>query len=209
MCCVCCFFFFQAEDGIRDLVRSRGLGDVYKRQVLLSSCASYHVRQGNRFYRDMAYSEATKEYQKALGKKSFPEAQINLAESYRMMNDLSKSEDAYSKVMQLAQVEPEHRLRYAQLLMRSGKYDQAKNYFDQYLGSRPTDQSAQKQRQSCDSIAGWKQDSARYTIEVSKLNTGGSNFSPVWYKDGVEFVSDLNAKANTNQWTGRPFLDLH
>ena len=27
-------FFFQAEDGIRDLVRSRGLGDVYKRQFL-------------------------------------------------------------------------------------------------------------------------------------------------------------------------------
>ena len=27
-------FFFQAEDGIRDLVRSRGLGDVYKRQEL-------------------------------------------------------------------------------------------------------------------------------------------------------------------------------
>ena len=41
--CVACFvlalacvvvFFFQAEDGIRDLVRSRGLGDVYKRQRL-------------------------------------------------------------------------------------------------------------------------------------------------------------------------------
>ena len=32
---LCCsvFVFFQAEDGIRDLVRSRGLGDVYKRQV--------------------------------------------------------------------------------------------------------------------------------------------------------------------------------
>ena len=29
-----CVFFFQAEDGIRDLVRSRGLGDVYKRQIL-------------------------------------------------------------------------------------------------------------------------------------------------------------------------------
>ena len=34
--CVLCvlFCFFQAEDGIRDLVRSRGLGDVYKRQPL-------------------------------------------------------------------------------------------------------------------------------------------------------------------------------
>ena len=30
-----CFvvFFFQAEDGIRDAQESRGLGDVYKRQV--------------------------------------------------------------------------------------------------------------------------------------------------------------------------------
>ena len=32
--CAGCFFF-QAEDGIRDLVRSRGLGDVYKRQVIV------------------------------------------------------------------------------------------------------------------------------------------------------------------------------
>ena len=29
-----CYLFFQAEDGIRGLVRSRGLGDVYKRQEL-------------------------------------------------------------------------------------------------------------------------------------------------------------------------------
>ena len=32
--CYFFFFFFQAEDGIRYLVRSRGLGDVYKRQAL-------------------------------------------------------------------------------------------------------------------------------------------------------------------------------
>ena len=31
--CFMFIFFFQAEDGIRDLVRSRGLGDVYKRQL--------------------------------------------------------------------------------------------------------------------------------------------------------------------------------
>ena len=37
---VCIIFFFQAEDGIRDLVRSRGLGDVYKRQGPLSVRAS-------------------------------------------------------------------------------------------------------------------------------------------------------------------------
>eukprot|EP00658_Telonema_sp_P-2_P024381 TRINITY_DN19786_c0_g1_i1.p1 TRINITY_DN19786_c0_g1~~TRINITY_DN19786_c0_g1_i1.p1 ORF type:complete len:176 (-),score=25.24 TRINITY_DN19786_c0_g1_i1:167-694(-) len=31
------FFFFQAEDGIRDAQESRGLGDVYKRQLLTST----------------------------------------------------------------------------------------------------------------------------------------------------------------------------
>ena len=36
------YFFFQAEDGIRDLVRSRGLGDVYKRQVRGPEPALHH-----------------------------------------------------------------------------------------------------------------------------------------------------------------------
>src|SRR5678810_787290 len=33
-CAFCFFFFFQAEDGIRDFCLSRGLGDVYKRQLV-------------------------------------------------------------------------------------------------------------------------------------------------------------------------------
>ncbi len=33
------FFFFQAEDGIRDVERSRGLGDVYKRRTTGVSAA--------------------------------------------------------------------------------------------------------------------------------------------------------------------------
>ena len=42
--CVCVdFFFFQAEDGIRDLVRSRGLGDVYKRQIFSAAALSKRV----------------------------------------------------------------------------------------------------------------------------------------------------------------------
>ena len=40
------FFFFQAEDGIRDAQESRGLGDVYKRQELESSL-DQHLRTIN------------------------------------------------------------------------------------------------------------------------------------------------------------------
>ena len=39
--------FFQAEDGIRDRVRARGLGDVYKRQGLRLALR-FHLGDGNR-----------------------------------------------------------------------------------------------------------------------------------------------------------------
>ena len=43
--CFTVVFFFQAEDGIRDLVRSRGLGDVYKRQI--QNIGSVSIQQSN------------------------------------------------------------------------------------------------------------------------------------------------------------------
>ena len=58
ICSVCSLlFFFQAEDGIRDLVRSRGLGDVYKRQVYvgLDALSDYEVAAavGNSMFADL------------------------------------------------------------------------------------------------------------------------------------------------------------
>ena len=47
VCIVLCFFF-QAEDGIRDLVRSRGLGDVYKRQQLRAGIEAVRRTEGAR-----------------------------------------------------------------------------------------------------------------------------------------------------------------
>ena len=41
--CFFCFFFFQAEDGIRDFCLSRGLGDVYKRQVAAAAVSEASV----------------------------------------------------------------------------------------------------------------------------------------------------------------------
>ena len=42
-------FFFQAEDGIRDRSPSRGLGDVYKRQVIEQMPAKGIVASSNSY----------------------------------------------------------------------------------------------------------------------------------------------------------------
>ena len=177
--------------------------------LLLSGCASYHIRQGNRLYKDMAYSLAVEEYQKGLSKKENAQARVNLAESFYKMNNLQKAEEEYAKVVQQQDASPTSKLRYAQLLMRSGKYVMAKSYFELYLAANPSDQGVTKLKQSCDSLQNWQRDSMQYTIQSSSLNTGQSNFSPVWYKDGVAFASDRNAKAKSYEWTGRPFLEMY
>ena len=45
------FFFFQAEDGIRDRSPSRGLGDVYKRQQLSTTAATLFLHRNTVTYR--------------------------------------------------------------------------------------------------------------------------------------------------------------
>ena len=177
--------------------------------IIFSSCADYHIRQGNRLYNDLAYNKAITEYQKGLSKKENNLARINLAESYRKMNNLSKAEEEYAKVVLQSDAQPIHKLRYAQLLMKNGKEVMARSYFELYLQSNPNDQAVRKLLASCDSVENWKKDSVNYTIKTSTLNSGQTNFSPVWYKDGIVFTSDRSTKGKTYEWTGRPFLEMY
>ena len=60
-------FFFQAEDGIRDLVRSRGLGDVYKRQLPNYGCQfDPQVTAGNTVVQDMVWNYFTGDWGESL-----------------------------------------------------------------------------------------------------------------------------------------------
>jgi len=58
-----------------------------------------HYREGKRLYNSMAYNEAIPEFQKTLSKRSIPDAQIKLAESYRLTNNTDKAIEEYAKVV--------------------------------------------------------------------------------------------------------------
>ena len=70
---VVCFFFFQAEDGIRDLVRSRGLGDVYKRQLVSDKFGMTYL-----FCEIAQYGQITWELHLAWGFKVIPVSYTHL-----------------------------------------------------------------------------------------------------------------------------------
>ncbi len=50
-------FFFQAEDGIRDVERSRGLGDVYKRQSLTTRVSNPRMKDKARDLKEMVMAK--------------------------------------------------------------------------------------------------------------------------------------------------------
>jgi len=180
--------------------------------ILLNSCADYHLRQGNRLFKQFAYSEAIPEYEKALSKKPSADAEIGIAESHRLMNNTAKAEESYAKVVERSDVQPIHKLRYAQLLMINGKHSAAKPWLESYLKDNPKDEAAEDLLISCDKVDELKKDSARYSVELSKINTGQSNFSPTIYKDGIVFTTDrstVTAKSKMYAWTGKPFLDMY
>jgi outer membrane protein OmpA-like peptidoglycan-associated protein len=101
------------------------------------------------------------------------------------------------------------RQRYASLLMTAGRYEDARVILN---GTDSLDASGKTLLSSCDSIGAWQQDSMQYLVEHSKINTGTeSNFSPLYYKDGILFVSDRGKLTNWNRydWTGRTYLDVY
>ena len=81
-------FFFQAEDGIRDLVRSRGLGDVYKRQ-------EYKLETFGRDLREMLQDKLT--FDEAIAK---PELLIMVRQRLKIIkDDLFKQLEGVSQVL--------------------------------------------------------------------------------------------------------------
>ena len=86
-------FFFQAEDGIRDLVRSRGLGDVYKRQVSTSSRVLFDALSA--VFADLGFA--------VVGDAVFQDLVISriveptsLLDAGRVLTDLGRSSASYS-----------------------------------------------------------------------------------------------------------------
>lgn len=177
--------------------------------LIIGGCASSYYNAGVRFYNALAYDKAVDKFNKALAKKDIPDAKRKLAESYRKLKNAEQTEKWYKVVADMPEGKPLDRLYAAQAMMSNGNYSDAKVYLKQYLDQVPSDQVAQKLFASCDSVAKWKKDSARYIIETPNLNGSASNMSPVYYKNGLLFSSDRSGSKKVYAWNGRPFLDIY
>jgi outer membrane protein OmpA-like peptidoglycan-associated protein/tetratricopeptide (TPR) repeat protein len=182
--------------------------------VILTGCAQNYYNKGNDKFESMGYSKAIFYYEKALAKKEYPNAIINLAESYRLTNNTVKAEEWYRKAVTLPISRfkyPEHKLYLAEALKENQKYDEAADWLKKYLKDVPDDKRAINLLKYCDSISVFTGESFLYSVEEISVNTKESNFSPVFFNKGIVFCSERNSGKikNTDEWTGNSFLDLY
>lgn len=168
--------------------------------------------EANRHYNNMEYYAAAQEYQLHLKTKTDHTAEIRLAECYYHMNHLADAGKVYAKVIQYPEITPKNQLQYAHILKHNGDLTGARKLFNEYLAKNPKDVAATDELHYCDSLQNYKRYSYQYSVRAAAFNSQYSDFSPVFYKDGIIFCSERSKALNpaaVSQWTGHSYLDLY
>lgn len=172
------------------------------------------VKKGNRYYKRYDYANAIKYYGKAAKRKNpNPVAVQNLAHSYRLIKDYAKAEEMYAKAVTLDKKDPIVHFYYGEMLRSNGKMEEAKEQYRMYVKQVPEDVIADVRIKSLDEVKVIMSQAPQYdVVNLEEINTGAAEFSPVYYKNGMVFVSERTmdlVNFDKYGWNSRPYLDMY
>ncbi len=180
---------------------------------------STRVRAANRQFEAMSYVNAVRLYEEFLRndrKKDPAETRdvfINLGYSYRKLQDTRNAERVYSELIKNYQeLDSETFLYYAQALASNGKYRESQKYYSQYGEKQSEDLRGKRFTVSYMDMGRFYQDSSSYRVASLPINSRQADFSPMFYKNGLVFVSSRDeggALKRVFNWNQTPFLDLY
>lgn len=172
-------------------------------------------------FADLAYVKAIELYETAFKKgKSFDsdeynKARLNLANAYFLVKDFEKAEanfrEALSQNTVLKGDDIKNYLRYAQTLSSNGKHEEAKQIYQKYTNLQEQDKRGTEFIKLYSNLEALSRNASSYRIEYLGINTSSPDFSPMYYKDGLVFVSGRGRNTPVKRvfnWDNSSFLDL-
>lgn len=171
------------------------------------------VKAGNKFYDRLAYKKAAACYERAL-KKDSSDMQVwsRLGDSYRLIRDSKNAERAYAHVVSGGNASANECIYYAQALMENEKYNEARKALESARAKSPGDVRSANLLSGLDKLSELASKSGAYDVKATNLNSKESDFSPVFYKEGVVFSSNrkyVEWVDNSHSWTGKQFYRLY
>jgi len=160
--------------------------------VFFAQELSKYEKDGDKALRDLNLEKAIKYYKQAMAESKSPRIVEKLA------NTLSISGASNSEIMPLYQQlyqaktgSPAAALKYAQLLAASKKYDDAAAVYNTIADNPAEDISGEYFKNI------GKNNQAITTRNVSEINTANSDFSPMFYRNGITYVSNNKERSGT------------
>lgn len=195
------------------------LGFVWCLTSFLTQAQSNKLRAANSEFDKMSYAQAVRNYESFLGngrheKEQLKEALTKLAFSYRKLQDSKNAERVYRDLFKDfdASLDSDQILYYAQALANNGKYRESQKMYSRYGEQQKEDLRGRKFTVAYMDNATFYKDSSLYDVDfVYPLNTRYSDFSPMFYENGLVFVSARNEGSGIKRVFNQnetPFLDL-
>lgn len=182
----------------------------FAQQVEVPKKYDRSIGKANALYSSFVYIKAIDEYKRSIKISDhdldFPS--LRIADSYRLINNIEESLKWYQKVEDKPVMTKQDMANYAQCLILNGDYKKAKDIADQ-LGT-----SIERLEQA-DRASEIKIDTAAYFMENLVINSDKADFSPVYFQNGIVFVSarekerKIPIPQNKYYWDESFFLDLY
>ena len=180
---------------------------------------SARLRAANKQFDNLSYVGAVRAYEDFLrvDKKKDPaetrEAMIKLGYSYRRLNDFRNAERIYGELVKAyTDLDSEIYLYYAQALAANKKYRESQKMYSQYGEKQGQDLRGRRFTVSYMDMNRFYQDSSSYKLYDLPINSRQADFSPMYYKGGLVFVSARDESGPVKRvfsWNQTPFLDLY
>ena len=170
------------------------------------------LNKAEKLYKSYKYNAAIPYYEFYLEKEKKSKVlsvKTKLAYCYRMANKTDKAAKIYSDLVNAPRVRPIILFYYGETLMAKGQYAEAKSYFLKYETLKPDDRKVGAMIDACSKVNSIQPYFIDIDVELVDINTEADEFSPIFYEDGIAFLSDQGENGKTYAWTGRPFLKLY
>lgn len=181
-----------------------------------------NLKRAQELSKSMAYAGAIEVYENLLKKpgdlnpQDLLMARLGLAEAYYFARDNSNAERVYHDALQSLPVLQGEQLnaykRYAQVLAAMGKYQDSRFFWEKYLEFNESDKRSRQFARLYSRPEPLLRNQDSYIIDYIGLNSGYPEFSPVYYKNGLVFVSGRRQSRSIKRvfnWDNSNFLDLY
>ncbi len=173
-------------------------------------------------YKSMSYLRAASLYEEAVEGSSLENEQklavkAKLAYSYRQLKDSENTERVLREMISgygddLPEDYRENYLYFAQALASNGKYKEAQQTYEKYTTLSAEDRRGSSFAKLYSNVALLTKNAGAYKVDRLNINTSDADFSPMYYKEGIVFVSGRTKAKGIRRvfnWDQTPFLDLY